>query len=215
MRRVIGLALLLIAAGCTRPTATAQSPAAPHGPHTFATEAPTPLRDGERFVQLMMPRPYTPKPPNGGTDEYRCFLVDPLLTEKSFVTGSQFLPQNADVVHHAIFFRVQPGDVAQARQLDETSPGDGWTCFGGTGLSAGAFRQLNAGAAWIAAWSPGGGETVLKNRTGYEMAPGSQIIMQIHYNLLATNGKPAGTDRSGIRLRVMAGSANLDPLQTT
>jgi hypothetical protein len=171
------------------------------------------LRDGERFVQLMMPRPYTPQPPNGGTDEYRCFLVDPKLTERVFVTGSQFLPQNADVVHHAIFFRVQPADVAQAHQLDEGSPGDGWTCFGGTGIGSGAFRQLQSGAAWIAAWAPGGKENVLRNRTGYEMPPGSQLVMQIHYNLLATNGKPGGTDQSGIRLRVT--SDKLDPLQTT
>jgi hypothetical protein len=163
----------------------------------------------------MMPRPYTPTPPNGGTDEYRCFLVDPKLTARSFVTGSHFLAQNADVVHHAIFFRVQPEDLAQARQLDEGSPGDGWTCFGGTGLGTGAFRQLNAGAAWIAAWAPGGTETVLRNDTGYEMAPGSQIVMQVHYNLLATKGKPSGTDQSGIRLRVMDGTADLAPLQTT
>ncbi|HZN71276.1 MAG TPA: monooxygenase [Micromonosporaceae bacterium] len=220
MRRVIVAAafVLLGVGGCTEPTATAQSPVVPatHGPHpAYSNEPPQPLRDGERFVQLTMPRPYTPTPPNGGTDEYRCFLVDPKFTERTFVVGSQFLPQNADVVHHAIFFRVQPADVPQARQLDEASPGDGWTCFGGTGLGTGAFRQLNAGAAWIAAWAPGGRETLLKNRTGYEMAPGSQIVMQVHYNLLATNGKPAGTDRSGIRLRVMSGKANLDPLQTT
>jgi hypothetical protein len=160
-----------------------------------------------------MPRPYTPKPPNGGTDEYRCFLIDPQLTKRAFVTGSQFVPQNADVVHHAIFFRVDPADVAEARRLDAETTGDGWTCFGGTGIGAGA--GLRAGAAWIGAWAPGGKETLLQARTGYEMAPGSRIVMQVHYSLLATGGQPAGADQSGIRLRLMDGTANLDPLQTT
>ena len=163
----------------------------------------------------MMPRPYTPIPPRGGTDEYRCFLVDPKFTTRTFVTGSRFLPQNAAVVHHAIFFRVEPTDVAQAQQLDADSPGDGWTCFGGTGIGSGAFRQLNSGAAWIGAWAPGTTEALLRDGTGYEMAAGSQIIMQVHYNLLATGGKASGTDRSGIRLRVIPSPADLDPLQTT
>jgi hypothetical protein len=174
------------------------------------------LRPGERFVQLIMPRPVTPVPPKDSTDEYRCFLIDPGFTKRAFLTGSQFLPQNPDIVHHAIFFRVLPSDVAAARKLDADTPGDGWTCFGGTGIGGdGASGQLRGAAAWIAAWAPGGKEAVLRDHTGYEMPPGSQVVMQIHYNLLATGGKPAGTDRSGIRLRVMDGSANLDPLQTT
>jgi hypothetical protein len=74
-------------------------------------------------------------------------------------------------------------------------------------------RQLNGGGAWIAAWAPGARESVIGNGTGYEMPPGSQIVMQIHYNLLASGGKPAGADRSGIRLRVMDGAAALQPLQ--
>ena len=49
-----------------------------HGP--FVPPAAAPLRVGERFVTLTMPQPYTPVAPNGGTDEYRCFLVDPKLS---------------------------------------------------------------------------------------------------------------------------------------
>jgi len=220
--RVISAAAVMILGGgvaaCTRSVERA-TPAEPvnHAEHVLEpTGPPAPLRAGERFVRLTMPRAYTPQPPSGGTDEYRCFLVDPKFTAKSYITGSQFLPQNPALVHHAIFFRVQPGDVAQARQLDKNDAGDGWTCFGGTGIgSGGAFRQLNSGAAWIAAWAPGGKEAVLAGKTGYEMPPGSQVVMQVHYNLLASKGKPAGSDQSGIRLRVMDGSAGLAPLQTT
>ncbi len=41
-----------------------------------------PLREGERRLTLEMPEPYTPSAPTGvGTDDYRCFLLDPKLDE--------------------------------------------------------------------------------------------------------------------------------------
>jgi hypothetical protein len=220
MRRFVRLAaiVMLLMAGCAQRPSPAGPTAVASSPHDHYTAAPpAPLRAGEHFVRLSMPRPYTPAPPNGGTDEYRCFLLDPGITTRSFLTGSQFLPENPTIVHHAIFFRVLPGDVAQARQLDARDPGDGWTCFGGTGIGSGdpASRQLSGGGAWIAAWAPGGKESVLGNRTGYEMRPGSQIVMQIHYNLLATAGRATGTDQSGILLRITGNTTGLRALQTT
>jgi hypothetical protein len=222
--RIVGTVAVLLLMGATAcaggsKPAPEKPAAAPdvHAGHTpTSAPPPAPLREGERFVELSMKQPYLPTPPNGGTDEYRCFLVDPGLAEPAFVTGSEFLPQNAQVVHHAIFFRVDPGDVAEARQLDADAPGDGWTCFGGTGIGArrDPAAQLRAGGAWIAAWAPGAKETLLDPRIGYRMEPGSLVIMQIHYNLLATDGKAAGTDQSGIRLRMKPGTADLQPLQT-
>jgi hypothetical protein len=186
----------------------------PHAGHVFASAPPPgPLREGERFLALSMANPYTPVPPHGGTDEYRCFLVDPQLTAPTYVTGSQFLPQEAEVVHHAIIFAVAPGDVAKANALDQGDDGDGWTCFGGTGVGRGLGGLFGSG--WISAWAPGGHETLQSPDTGYLLAPGSQVIMQIHYNLLATGGKAAGPDKSGVRLRLKDGTASLRQLQTT
>jgi len=224
-------AAVVLAAGCSGGAGTAEparpaaaSSAAPDGASAHsghgAQQSPppaAPLRAGEWFVRLAMPRPYLPAPPNGGTDDYRCFLVDPRFAKRTFLTGSQFLPQNAAVVHHAIFFRVDPAGVAEARRLDAAAPGDGWTCFGGTGLEGAGGRrgQQDPGAAWVAAWAPGSTERLSPPGTGFLLEPGSQLIMQVHYNLLATGGKPAGTDRSGIRLRFMDGKIGLRPLQTT
>jgi Copper type II ascorbate-dependent monooxygenase, C-terminal domain len=153
-----------------------------------------------------MPEPYTPAAPHGGTDEYRCFLIDPALTRTAFLTGSQFLPQNSDIVHHAIFFRIDPADADAAHTLDASTPGQGWTCFGNAGVGR--------GAGWVAAWAPGANETLLDPGLGYSMPPGSQLVMQVHYNLLATKGKPGGTDQSGIRLRLTDDVAKMTPLQT-
>ena len=219
-------AVIVLTAGCSgepeariegAPTAVPAAGASEHASHHPAPPAAAPLRAGERFLRLDMARPYTPVPPNGGTDEYRCFLIDPGLTEPAFLTGSQFLPRNADIVHHAIFFRVDPGDVDEARRVDAADPGDGWTCFGGTGIRGvdRPGRQPGADAAWIAAWAPGGRETLLAPGTGYRLEPGTQLVMQVHYSLLATDGVAAGPDRSGIRLRLAGGDADLDPLQVT
>lgn len=159
-----------------------------------------------------MERPFKPEP-RRGTDEYRCFLVDPGLQEKAYLTGSQFLPGNAAIVHHAIFFRVPPGDVAEASGLDKSQSGDGWTCFGGSGISGDSvFSQAaGAGSAWLGAWAPGGAELLLAENIGYELAAGSQIIMQIHYNTLSVKD---AIDRSGMRLRLKTGDAKLEPLRT-
>jgi hypothetical protein len=193
--------------------AQAGQAAAPADGHRTTHSAPpaAPLRPGERFQFLSMAQPYTPKPPAGATDEYRCFLVDPHFATTSYIVGSEFLPENADVVHHAILFRVAPGDVAKAKKLDDESPGDGWTCFGDAGVRS---RDLST-SAWIGAWAPGGTERLSDRKVGYQMGPGSQIVMQVHYNLLATGGRATSTDKSGVRLRVVDGPADIQPLQTT
>ena len=206
-----GMTAVLVVAGCggNGSAGTAPSPAATagHAGHlSTAVPAAAPLRPGERFVTLTMPRPYTPAAPNGGTDEYRCFLVDPRLTGNAYLTGSQFLPQNTAIVHHAIVFRVDPADAAQARRVDAASPGEGWTCFGDAGIGG--------DAGWVAHWAPGADETLLSPAVGYPMPAGSLLVMQVHYNLLATGGRPGGSDRSGIRLRLADGSRKLDPLET-
>jgi hypothetical protein len=128
---------------------------ADHGEHgTTAAPASSPLRKGESFVDLEMPGPYTPKAPTYGTDDYRCFLLDPGLAKRSYVTGVDVLPGRPELVHHVILFRVPPGQVAAAKAKDADEEGQGWTCFGGTGLSTGVGDQLD-GAPWLGAWAPG------------------------------------------------------------
>jgi hypothetical protein len=111
------------------------------------------------------------------------------------------------VVHHVILFRVPPGSVAAAQARDAAEPGQGWTCFGGTGLDDGA-RLDNA--PWLGAWAPGGGERLLGDDVGVPLTAGSQVVMQVHYNLLAG----PGPDRTAARLRMTSGDRGLKPLET-
>ena len=119
-----------------------------------------PLRPGEHRVTVRMPEDYTPSAPTGvGTDDYRCFLLDPKVASDQMITGFNVLPGNPDVVHHVILFRVPADLVAEAEQKDADTPGQGWTCFGNSGLrSSGAEID---DAPWLGAWAPGGsGEQV-------------------------------------------------------
>jgi hypothetical protein len=176
--------------------------------HTVAVTNPKPLRPGEKRITLQMPTAYTPSAPNGiGTDDYRCFLLDPHLTKDAYLTGTFVQPGNPDVVHHVILFAVPPEMVSDAEALDASMPGEGWTCFGGSGLRDN--DGLNS-APWLGAWAPGGKESVYAKGFGKKMPAGSRIIMQVHYNLLAG----PGPDQSDTLLRVAPASAHLTPLET-
>jgi len=221
LRVLVAAAALLVTTGCgpgereghtsAEPETDSSSSAGDsHGTHGSSAEPvkARPLRKGESRLTLEMPEPYTPSAPTGfGTDDYRCFLLDPKLGEDAWITGTNVLPGNRNVVHHVILFRVPPRQVTQARELDEGVPGEGWTCFGGTGLDA--FQGIDD-APWLGAWAPGGAETVNQAGYGVRFDKGSQIVMQVHYNLLAGDDP----DVSATQLRLAAADADLTNLGT-
>ena len=45
---------------------------------------------------------YVPAPPAGGSDDYRCFLLDPKFTLETFLKAVTITPNNLDVSHHGI-----------------------------------------------------------------------------------------------------------------
>jgi hypothetical protein len=159
-----------------------------------------------------MPAAYRPKAAKGTTDDYRCFLLDPKLTDDAYVTSARVVPGAASVVHHVILFRAGAASRSEAAALDARSSGLGWSCFGGTGLT-GSPQELRSqldDAPWVAAWAPGWGAGRLPDGVGVPLQKGSLIVMQVHYNLL--NGRR--TDRSHAVLTVAPSSARLTPLST-
>jgi hypothetical protein len=118
------------------------------------------------------------------TDDYHCFLIDPALTEQKDLIGFNIHPQARASVHHVLLYAVPAASVAAAKQKDDGEAGVGWTCFGGTDVT---------GSQTIAGWVPGAGATAFPSPTGIRLAAGTQIVMQIHYNLLA---KKDVTDRT-------------------
>ena len=211
---ILAGALLLVSCGGPDPADPAPEATTAAPAPDVAAPAGAPLRAGERFLDLAMPEPYTPKAPTTGTDDYRCFLLDPGLEKSGFVTGLNVVPGQPDVVHHVILFRVPPDAVTDAEAADAAVPGEGWTCFGGAGMSAAGGNGDPVGALdrapWLGAWAPGGGESILAPDVGIPLERGSRIIMQVHYNLL----EGSAPDVSSARLRLAPGSADLDALRT-
>jgi Copper type II ascorbate-dependent monooxygenase, C-terminal domain len=155
-------------------------------------------------ITLQAKDAYKPDPPNGGTDDYHCTLVNPNVTQNSFIVSSHFYP-NSDEVHHAILFLVPP---ALAAQAEANNPGGkGWTCFGETALPGTGLAQLGE-TPWLSAWAPGHGEDVLPAGTGQPLPAGSLVIMQIHYNLLLGD-KPV---RAKLVLHTVPASTPLRPM---
>jgi copper type II ascorbate-dependent monooxygenase-like protein len=214
-RAAASMAAVILFAACGSSSAGSAgggAPATATGHAASHTSSPIPaaqpLRAGERFLDLTVSRPYTPSPPTGGTDEYRCMVIDPRLTTPTFLTGSQFRPQNEPIVHHAIVFAIPAADAATARAKDAESEAEGWTCFGDTNLDG------QQEPAWVDTWTPGATETLLQHDVGFRLEPGSLLVLQVHYNLLATGGSPAGADQSSVRLRLTDGTAATKPLET-
>ncbi|GAA1980989.1 hypothetical protein GCM10009817_22570 [Terrabacter lapilli] len=177
------------------------------GPVTPAPPAPAALRAGESMRTVAAPVDYTPKAPTTGTDDYRCFVLDPRISRDAFVTGFDIVPGQPQEVHHVILFRVPPSAAASARARDAESGGNGWTCFGGTGLGTGGAGLDDA--PWVGAWAPGGRANVFPADVGIPLERGSLLVMQVHYNL--RHGTTP--DRTKVQLR-LSSSTRLKALET-
>ncbi len=167
---------------------------AEQGPRGDLGDAPPPVEvepSGLPRVDLTLalPEPYTPV----GADDYRCFLLDWPLDAPAYVTGFHAKPGNASIVHHAIAYNITPDRVTQYEALDAADPSAGYPCFGGPG---GAVSDPGAGL-WLGAWAPGGGAAPYPEGTGLAMAPGSKVVLQIHYNTAAGG---VGSDQTSIEM---------------
>lgn len=149
-----------------------------------------------RTYTATMPKAHLPSAPNGGTDDYRCFLIDPHVQEDSLITSVQFLPQQRKLMHHAIFFQVGKQDLASAITLDNR--GKGWPCFGGTGVGSGFSSFLTT--PWLSSWAPGRDRDVMPKGYATPIAKGDRIVIQIHYNLLAAVDGKVKPDQSSVRI---------------
>lgn len=204
----------LIVTGCSANTAgqSATPPATPAGEHPGHSASAVPgleAGQGERIVTVAVPADFRPEAPAGGTDEYRCFVVDPGLSRKAMMTGAEFVPGNPAIVHHSILFAAYPEQVSAAEQLDAADPDPGYECFGGSLLPArgGVLSALDE-SDWITAWAPGGAPTQMPAGYGVELPAGGRMIIQMHYNLRDQQG----ADGTAVRLRVS--DEALKPLHT-
>ena len=146
-----------------------------------------------------MAKAHLPTAPNKGTDDYRCFLLDPKVKEDSIIRSIEFIPQRKNYVHHAIIFRVTDADISEAIAADKS--GIGWPCFGGTSL--GGMMSTFITSPWISSWAPGRGKDIAPKGYGTPFKKGERFVLQVHYNLLAATDGKIETDQSKILMEAV------------
>ena len=191
------------------PTAAARGrgPAAGRDPEGQAAAAPRrrAADDADDAGDLhARPRPRAPAPT---TTAASCSTRS--VDQDVWLTGSNVLPGNPNVVHHVILFKISPDDGRRGRGEGRRRPTTRAGPASAAPGSAGEFGNLDD-ANWLAAWAPGGDETKVQDGYGVKLEAGSRIVMQVHYNLL----KGAAPDQSPTQLRWMPGDTDLTPLHT-
>lgn len=151
---------------------------------------------GKTVYTATMTKPHLPTAPADGTDDYRCFLMDPKVTQDSLITSVKFIPQQRILFHHAILFQVSAKDLPEAITLDNN--GEGWPCFGGIGSGASFSSFLTS--PWLSSWAPGRDVDVMPTGFGTPFHKGDRIVMQVHYNLLLRQLGMTVTDQSKVEI---------------
>lgn len=122
-------------------------------------------------LTLEMQEPYTP----GGArdDDYRCFILDPGLTDDVFVTGFEVRLGRAEMVHHMTLFALDSEeDEEEAMALDAAEDGPGYDCFVDTFVPP----------RWLVGAGPSDPGSLMPAGTGVRMRAGRKTVLQMHYN---------------------------------
>lgn len=138
------------------------------------------------------------EPRGDRTDDYRCFVIDPGLSQDAEVRMFDIQPGDAKIYHHGILHLITPDQLEDIRRLDAADPGPGYSCFGGPGL---------ARSPWIATKTPGQAPMASPAGTAIRLPAGSVMVLQNHYNILNGSGK----DRTRVDLWVSQAPVGREP----
>jgi hypothetical protein len=141
------------------------------GEPSDATEIPAiveTLTDAD--MVLVLPQPYAPvfEDEVNEDNEYRCFVLDPELSENRYITAMAPIVEQKAMVHHIVLFTKNVHDI----QESETAP-EGYDCIDG-GMTDGVNGM-------VAAWAPGALPIEFPEGYGMRIGPNDRLVMQIHY----------------------------------
>ena len=109
------------------------------------------------------------KLPAQQTDAFRIFAIRIPVTRRTYVTGIEFHPGNARVVHHANI-RIDQTDAT--RKLDEADPLPGYD-----GLMP---RSAEYPEGHFLGWTPGQIAPLVRPDLAWPLEPGSDLVVQLH-----------------------------------
>jgi len=113
-----------------------------------------------------------------GPDVYRNFVFDLGNKEDVYIKALDVRPGNKSVVHHVIGFLDASG---KSVDLEKNSPDD----QDGYSSSGGGIGLMPSGA--LGGWAPGVMVQETEPGVAFKVAPGTKIVLQIHYH---KSGKP-------------------------
>jgi len=118
------------------------------------------------------------------TNDYRCFVFDPKVTDTTFITGMQYQPQHLEIAHHALVFKVDASMRDQVQKLDDDGAGAGWSCLAGMAGPGGQQSPdgTTKGSQLSMVWVPGQRPYKLPAGAGIKMSTGDLLVVQIHYH---------------------------------
>lgn len=157
-------------------------------PETAAPLPPPPVFELQGVTASLAPT--TPYTTSGYVDEQVCFVLDPGFIGWQWLTGLQVVPGDLEVVHHAVVMAVPPEN-AEAVRLQGGDDGT-FQCFGAVGLE---------GAYTVGVWVLGARPFETPATTGIPMAPGTVLVMNIHYHPTGFDHAP---DLTTVDLRTQA-----------
>jgi polyisoprenoid-binding protein YceI len=174
-------------------------------------------------ITLAMPDAYA-----GSTtvpNDYRCFVLDPKITDPTYLTGYEVTPGQRQQIHHAQLFHIDATQAVEGLALSGGDGKPGWSCYAGPSLPTGgagtslepsdlaaSTRSRSGGFSGqpglIAGWVPGQDPSVYPEGSGILMQPGDAIVLQVHYHYSET---PV-PDQTTVALQTDPGSAHLRPI---
>ncbi|WP_437931530.1 hypothetical protein WMF37_20485 [Sorangium sp. So ce291] len=127
-----------------------------------------------RGAQLEL-APEAPFVAAGESDQFRCFVLDPKLSDTRYLNGWSFLVGNPEIVHHALVFLDARGDSEAL-----AGPDGSYDCFGGPRIEGGV----------VAAWAPGSLPFDGEPHIGAALPAGARLVMQVHYHPAGATAAP-------------------------
>ena len=160
-----------------------------------------------RQDQKLLIEPYTGSITN--TNDYRCFVLEPELSDPMFLTGYTFIGDQVDQLHHAQVFHISAEQRESAREREGVDGQSGWSCYSGPDLagqrpdidpSKPRVRDVGfAGQAnLVAGWVPGQAPVIYPESSGILLEPGDALVLQIHYHFPVTPVE----DQSGLAIQL-------------
>jgi copper type II ascorbate-dependent monooxygenase-like protein len=122
-------------------------------------------------------------------DAFRCFVLDPKITQTTYLNGSFVVPGNREIVHHALVF----ADATGASRAMITDPAtQSYDCFGGAGIPEPLL---------LAAWAPGGLPADYPSNVGAPLQANTLLVMQVHYHP-HSSADSLGPDQTHFQMRL-------------